>query len=421
MSLSKQLSPYESLKIRDFRHYILGRMGITLGINILGTAVGWQIYEHTKDALSLGLIGLAEFVPFIIVTLVGGYIADIFDRRNIILTCIFLYSICGLGLYMFSSSWAYVIENIGVMPIFMLIGATGLVRGFLGPAQSAFAAQLVPSELYANSATWTTMGWHISSVGGPAVAGILCGWHHSAWSSYAVVVVLSLLGLGLIATIKSRHANRMAQEEPKKQKEGFFDSVRVGLSFVKGNQILLGALALDMFAVLFGGAVAMLPAFAKDVLAVGPEGFGLLRAAPAVGALVMAVYLAFNPPVYKAGQKLLFAVAGFGICTILFALSNSFWFSLLMLAGTGFFDNVSMVIRGTIVSLFTPDAMRGRVSAVNSLFIGSSNELGAFESGAAARLMGLVPSVVFGGIMTMIVVSTAWIKAPKLRGLDLTS
>ncbi|MBL7816095.1 MAG: MFS transporter [Saprospiraceae bacterium] len=421
MSLTKHSSPYEVLKIRDFRYYVLGRMGITFGINILGTAVGWQIYEHTKDALSLGLIGLVEFVPFIIVTLIGGYIADIFDRRKIILTCVSLYSLCALGLYLLSDSFAYIIDSVGVTPIFVLIGATGLVRGFLGPAQSAFAAQLVPSELYANSATWTTMSWHISAVGGPAVAGLLCGWHHSAWSSYAVVVALATIGLVLITTVKSRHAakNTLDTEGGQKQREGFFDSVRVGLSFVKNNQFLLGALALDMFAVLFGGAVAMLPAFAKDILAVGPEGFGMLRTAPAVGALVMSVYLAYNPPVKNAGVKLLVSVAGFGICTILFALSDNFIFSLFMLAGTGFFDNVSMVIRGTIVSLFTPDEMRGRVSAVNSLFIGSSNELGAFESGLAARLMGLVPSVVFGGVMTMIVVATAWVKAPKLRGLDL--
>ena len=419
MSLSKKSSPHESLKIRDFRFYVLGRMCITFGINILGTSVGWQIYEHTKDALSLGLIGLAEFVPFLIVTLIGGYVADIFDRKKIILVCIFSYALCALGLYMFSSSWAYFIDTISIMPIFVLIGATGFVRGFLGPAQSAFAAQLVPPELYANSATWTTMTWHISSVGGPAVGGLLCGLHHSAWSSYAVVLVLSFTGLVLISTIKSRFKARIAVEGVKPQREGFLDSVRVGLVFVKNNQVLYGALALDMFAVLFGGAVALLPAFAKDILAVGPEGFGMLRAAPAVGALVMSVYLAFNPPLKNAGQKLLISVGGFGICTILFALSHNFVFSLIMLAGTGFFDNVSMVIRGTIVSLFTPDEMRGRVSAVNSLFIGSSNELGAFESGATARLMGLIPAVVFGGVMTMVVVTTAWIKAPKLRGLDL--
>jgi MFS family permease len=419
MSLTNQSSPYAALKIRDFRHYVLGRMFITLGINILGTAVGWQIYEHTKDALSLGMIGLAEFIPFLIVTLIGGYVADIFDRRKIILTCVALYILCALGLYLFSSSWVSVIEKIGVMPIFILIGATGLVRGFMGPAQSAFAAQLVPSELYANSATWTTMSWHISSVGGPALAGLFCAWHHSAWSCYAATIVLAFMGLGLLATIKSRHTELNTEGGEERSDEGFFDSVRVGLSFVKGHQILLGALALDMFAVLFGGAVAMLPAFAKDILAVGPEGFGMLRAAPAAGAVVMSVYLTYNPPVENAGKKLLISVAGFGICTILFALSDSFIFSLVMLAGTGFFDNVSMVIRGTIVSLFTPNEMRGRVSAVNNLFIGSSNELGAFESGAAARLMGLVPSVVFGGIMTMIVVGTAWVKAPKLRALDL--
>ena len=422
MSLTNQSSPYAVLKIRDFRHYLLGRMSLTFGINMVSTAVSWQIFEYTNDALSLGLIGLVEFLPFLVVTLIGGYIADVFDRRKIILTCVVCYIGCVLGLYMFSSSWAYLIGSLGIVPIFVLIGLTGLVRGFLGPAQSAFAAQLVPSELFANAATFTTMSWHIASVCGPAAAGLLCGLHRSAWSSYATVIVLAVLGLMLLSTIKSRHTVKKPLDtegslSPKK--EGFLESVRVGLSFVKGHQIILGALALDMFAVLFGGAVAMLPAFAKDVLAVGPEGFGMLRAAPAVGALVMSVYLTYNPPVKNAGRKLLISVAGFGICTILFAVSKSFIFSLLMLAGTGFFDNVSMVIRGTIVNLFTPNEMRGRVSAVNSLFIGSSNELGAFESGAAARLMGLVPSVVLGGIMTMLVVGTAWVKAPKLKALDL--
>ena len=413
-------SAYDVLKIKDFRNYILARTFITFGVNVLGTVVGWQIYEYTKDTFSLGLIGLAEFVPFLIVTLIGGYIADIFDRKIIIQTCIFLYAACAFSLFMISTSYVYILDSYGVMPIYFIIGLTGLVRGFLGPAQTAFAAQLVPKELFTNAITWSTTSWHISSIGGPAIGGILYGISKGAWSSYLVVTILALIGLLLLLTIKSRHEVRIV--EPNTEgvpKESFFQNIKTGTDFVFKNQVILGSLALDMFAVLFGGAVAMLPAFAKDILQLGPEGLGIMRAAPAVGALVMAVILSYHPPVKNSGKILLYSVGGFGVCTILFAISTNYWFSLIMLAGTGFFDNVSMVIRGTVIQLFTPNEMRGRVSAVNSLFIGSSNELGAFESGLAAKLMGLVPSVVFGGTMTLIVVLTTWLKAPKLRSLNL--
>jgi MFS family permease len=420
---------YEVLKIKDYRSYIIARTFITFGVNVLGTVVGWQVYAYTQDTFSLGLIGLAEFVPFLFVTLVGGYIADIIDRKKIMQTCIFLYAVCAFMLYMLSTNYTYIVDNHGVMPIYFIIGLTGLVRGFLGPAQSAFAAQLVPVELYASAATWSTMSWHISSISGPAIGGLLYGFTKGPSTSYMIVTALALVGLGFLFTIKSRHVEKKnapntvdegnpAQSGKEPQKEGFFDSVGVGMSFVFKNQVILGSLALDMFAVLFGGAVVLLPAFAKDILQLGPEGLGIMRAAPAVGALIMAVILVNFPLKGSAGKILLFAVAGFGVCTILFAISTNFWFSLLMLAGTGFFDNVSMVIRGTVIQLFTPNEMRGRVSAVNSLFIGSSNELGAFESGVAAKFMGLVPSVIFGGMMTLLVVGISWFKAPKLRDLD---
>ncbi len=427
MSETQQNSPFEVLKIRDFRNFFIARTSMTLGVNILGTAVGWQVYELTKDAFSLGMIGLAEFLPFLVVTLLGGYIADIFDRRKIILTCVFLYSMCAFALYLLSTKFSYIIDNQGVVSIFLLVGLIGLVRGFFGPAQSSFSSQLVPKELFTNAATWSSMGWQLSAVGGPAIGGLLCAFSKGAWSCYLLAAVLAVVGLALFFSINSRHEATEIDAQMLKNAlntEGshfnnFLTSVKLGLNFVFKNEVILGALALDMFAVLFGGAVALLPAFAKDVLEVGPEGFGALRAAPAVGAVIMAGYLAYNPPVKNAGKLLLVAVAGFGICTILFAISTNFYFSLFMLAGTGFFDTVSMVIRGTIVQLFTPNEMRGRVSAVNSLFIGSSNELGAFESGAAARLMGLVPSVIFGGTMTLVVVAFAWLRAPKLRALDL--
>lgn len=407
---------YDVLKIKDYRSYIIARTFITFGVNVLGTVVGWQIYEYTKDTFSLGLIGLAEFLPFLIVTLIGGYVADIVDRKKIMQTCVFLYALCAFSLYLISTHFSFVLDSYGVKPIYFIISLTGLVRGFLGPAQTAFAAQLVPAELYTNAATWSTMSWHLSSIGGPAIGGILYGISKGAWSSYLIVSILACIGFLFILTIKSRHDTTQKSYAPK---EGFVDSVKVGTDFVFKNQVILGSLALDMFAVLFGGAVAMLPAFAKDVLSLGPEGLGVMRAAPAVGALIMAIILAYNPPVKNSGKILLLSVAGFGVCTILFALSTNYWFSLIMLAGTGFFDNVSMVIRGTIIQLFTPNEMRGRVSAVNSLFIGSSNELGAFESGLAAKFMGLVPSVVFGGTMTLFVVLTTWLKAPKLKSLNL--
>jgi MFS family permease len=423
MSNTRRSDAYEVLKITDYRRYITGRTCITFGINVLATVVGWQVYEFlpaempTNDkALALGYIGLAEFVPFLIVTLIGGYIADILDRKKIIQTCVFLYSCCALLLFFLSSNFSHILKEHGVTPIYWIIGMTGLVRGFLGPAQSAFAAQLVPPQLYANAATFTTMSWHISAIGGPAVGGLLYGFSKSATSSYLLVTILALTGFILIYFIDSRH--EVNQTEGVK-KEGFFDSVRSGLHFVMNKQVVLGSLALDMFAVLFGGAVILLPAFAKDVLQIGPEGMGILRASPAIGALVMAGILVYYPPVKNAGKLLLYAVAGFGVCTILFAMSKSFWFSALMLAGTGFFDNVSMVIRGTVIQLFTPNEMRGRVSSVNSIFIGSSNELGAFESGVAAKLMGLVPSVIFGGSMTLLTVAITWFSAPKLRDLDL--
>jgi MFS family permease len=406
---------YEVLKIKDYRSYIIARTFITFGVNVLGTVVGWQVYAYTQDTFSLGLIGLAEFLPFLVVTLLGGYVADIIDRKKIMQTCIFLYGVCAFLLYMLSTQYAYIIDNHGVMPIYFIIGLTGLVRGFLGPAQSAFAAQLVPVELYASAATWSTMSWHISSIGGPAIGGLLYGFTKGPWTSYAIVTILSLIGLGFILSIASRHEVKNTEGV---KKEGLLDSVGVGMDFVFKNQVILGSLALDMFAVLFGGAVVLLPAFAKDILQLGPEGLGIMRAAPAVGALLMAVILVNFPLKGSAGKILLFSVAGFGVCTILFAISTNFWFSLLMLAGTGFFDNVSMVIRGTVIQLFTPNEMRGRVSAVNSLFIGSSNELGAFESGVAAKFMGLVPSVIFGGMMTLLVVGISWFKAPKLRDLD---
>ncbi len=414
MTTPNPTTAYAVLRITDFRYFIIARAFIVFGVNMLGTVVAWQIYALTKDVYALGLIGAAEFVPFLLVTLFGGYVADIAERWRIIQWCNVFYGLSAVALYLFSTHLQTTLTAYGALPIYGIIMFTGLVRGFLGPAQQAFMAQLIPKSLYANAATWNTIIWHIGGIGGPALGGLLYAFTGGAASTYAIVAVLTFINVVLLFWIKTRSVPL-----PKSGREGLFTSVAAGWRFVFSSPILLGAMALDMFAVLFGGAVAMLPAFAETVLSQGAQGLGALRAAPAVGALLMAMILTTQAPTKHTGKILLGAVAGFGVCTILFALSRNFYFSLLMLAGTGFFDNISMVIRGVVMQLNTPDEVRGRVSSVNGLFIGSSNELGAYESGLAARLMGLIPSVVFGGVMTLLVVAVTWWRVPKLRDLDL--
>lgn len=416
MTFERDSSGYEVLKIRDYRNYIAAKTLSNFGVTMMATIVGWQIYAYTHDVLSLGLIGLAEFVPAFIVSLAGGYVADNFDRKKIMLTCFFLLGISAIMLLLLSTKLEFLIKTYGVVFIYCVVGFTGLIRGFLSPSSSAFGSQLIPKELLAKATTWSTMSWHIANIGGPAVGGIVYALTQQASICYVLVIILLFTGLYFTKTIPSRHIN--LDKENGEKRENFSSAIQSGLKFVFKNQIIFGALSLDMLAVLFGGAVAMLPAFAKDILNTGPEGLGLMRAAPAIGAVLMAWILTHFPIKQNAGKVLLFAVAAFGVCTIFFAVSTNFWFSLLMLAGTGFFDNISMVVRGTTLQLYTPNEMRGRVTAVNSLFVGSSNELGGFESGVAARFMGLVPSVIFGGIMTLIVVSATWFTAPELRDLN---
>jgi MFS family permease len=315
-------------------------------------------------------------------------------------------------LLIYSSNAAYFSEKFGIIPIFVTIFLTGLARGILSPAQVALLGQLVPRNLYANAATWNSANWQVAAVMGPAIGGLVYGFWGIV-TAYSLVFGLYTLSFFMIMLIK------VGRHEVVETTEGVFTRIRSGISFVFKTPELLGAFTLDMFAVLFGGAVAMLPVFASDVLKVGPEGLGLLRACPAIGATFMAFVLMFRPPMKNTGNILFICVLGFGLCMIGFGLSKSFILSGLLLILSGAFDNVSVVIRGTILQLFTPDEMRGRVASVNSIFIGSSNELGAFESGVTAKLMGLVPSVVFGGIMTLTVVF-ATIKVNKpLRKLSL--
>ncbi len=378
---------------------------------IQSVIVEWQIYAITKDALQLGLIGLAEALPFICIALFAGHIADIVSRKKIIILAT-LFLISGtLFLFYFSSDLNVHILKWGVWPIYIAIAITGLSRGFIGPSYFAFLTQLVPKDLIANAATWNSSTWQIGAVAGPAIAGVMYGFFGPA-TSYAIDALVILASLLFILFIPAREAGKKDRTESVK------NSIRAGIRFVFSNQIVLGALSLDLFAVLFGGAVALLPIFSDKILHAGPQGLGFLRAAPAIGAVIVALLLVYNPVRKKAGVLLLWCVALFGVFTIAFSLSTNFYLSFLLLAIIGGVDNVSVVIRSTILQLKTPNEMRGRVSSVNSVFIGSSNEIGAFESGTAAKLMGLVPSVIFGGIMTIVVVLTTSQVAPELRKMD---
>jgi MFS family permease len=403
---------YAVLKLKDFRLFILGRFFLTVAIQMQSVIVGWQIYEQTHDPFSLGLIGLAEAIPFLIVALFAGHVADIFNRKNIIIATVIFYFFGALALFMLSYRFSAVFANFGSYPIYGVVFLTGIARGFHYPAQAAFMAQIVPRNLYANSSTWNSTIWHIAAISGPALGGLIYGFFgiNHAYFSVVCFVIISFVLFFLVKNVAM---------PPREVKESFFYSLTSGVKFVFRNQVLLGAMALDMFAVLFGGAVALLPVFAAEVLMVGPEGLGFLRAAPALGAVIMSMVLAYRPPLKKAGLNLIIGVSGFGLSIILFALSKNYYLSFALLAFSGMFDNISVIIRNTIMQLLTPDNMRGRVASVNSIFIGSSNEIGSFESGLAARIMGLIPSVIFGGFMTILIVLTTSKFAPKLRKLNM--
>ncbi len=403
---------YASLKIKDFKWYISARFLLTFGIQMQSLIVGWQIYELTHDALSLGLIGLSEAIPFLSVTLFAGHVADRVSKKEIILSANLVYFICALALLLISTLFHTILQQHGAFPIYVVIVITGLARGFMAPTQTAFAAQLVPRQLYGNAYTWNSLAWQTAEVSGPAVGGLLYGFF-GVGTAYSTVVVLSLTGFIFFTKVTKK------PPPEQKTKESIGKSLSEGLKFVFKNQIILSAITLDMFGVFFGGAVAVLPIFADRVLHIGAKGLGFLRAAPAVGEIIMSIVQTHYPFFKNAGRNLLFCVFGFGVSIILFALSKNLYLSLFMLFLSGIFDNVSVVIRATIIQLLTPDEMRGRVSAVNGVFLSSSNELGSFESGVAAKLIGLIPSVVFGGTMTLLVVATIRKVAPKLQALKM--
>jgi MFS family permease len=410
-SLNPKHDPFAALRIKEFLFFLNTRFFLTIAIQMQSMLVGWQIYKETGDYLAMGIIGLTEAIPNIVTCLFSGHIADSFNRKRILVIFVSLFLICSVLLFYFSRDNSSFIKEYGTFPIYLVIGLTGVIRGFLSPTFPSFMSQLVPREQYVNSATWNSTVWHVAAIAGPVIAGFICASSFAA--AYAVNFVLVFIAIISLLFIK-------AKPLPAKDKqESLFSSLSAGLHFVFKNQLILGALSLDLFAVLFGGAVAMLPAYADKVLHVTGVELGFLRAAPAFGAVIMALIIAYKPPKHNAGRNLFIAIACFGVATICFALSTNFYLSLFFLVLTGAFDNVSVVIRHTILQLSTPDNMRGRVSAVNNIFIGSSNEIGEFESGIAAHAMGLKTSVVFGGVMTLLVVAVTARIAPKLRRLDI--
>ncbi len=397
------------IHVKNFRLYLLYRVFMTMAALMQSVIVGWQIYEITHNVLWLGFIGLVEVIPQVTVSLFAGHYSDIWNRHKIIKFSSLLLIFGAVILLIFSVDPVFFSQRFGVIPLFITIFLTGLARGILSPAQVALLGQLVPRNMYANAATWNSANWQIAAVLGPAIGGIVYGFLGIV-PAYSLVLGFYSISFLLLLFIK------IGKHEVIESDDGVFTRIRSGISFVFQTPELLGAFTLDMFAVLFGGAVAMLPVFASDILLIGPQGLGVLRACPAIGAMVMATVLMFRPPVKDTGKLLFISVLGFGLSMIGFALSKSFLLSGLLLVLSGAFDNVSVVIRGTILQLFTPDHMRGRVASVNSIFVGSSNELGAFESGVSAKIMGLVPSVVFGGFMTLAVVfGTIRLNKPLLR------
>jgi MFS family permease len=396
--------PYSALRRRDFRLILAAGMVDTIGAEMVAVAVGWELYERTRSELHLGLVGLVLAIPVVVLSLPAGQAADLFSRRKIILITQAMLAIASLGL-------ACVSYLQGPVPlVYVCIGLAGVANAFSFPARWALLPQLVPADEFNNAVTWRSSGWQVSAAIGPALGGGVLALGLGAATAYladlfACSIVILLVGL----ICAPRHTRA---EEPLSWR-----ALMAGWRFVRKTELILATITLDLFAVLLGGAVTLLPVYAKTILHVGPTGLGCLRAAPSVGALLMAIVLAHRPPMRRAGLALIWSVAGFGVATIIFGVSRNLWLSLAMLFLTGAFDNVSVVVRATLVQVLTPDSLRGRVSAVNSIFIGLSNEMGGFESGLAARYLGAMQSVVLGGLGTLVVVFGTVLRWPEVARL----
>lgn len=406
--------PYASLKYPEFKIFLLVRFAMVFAWSMQFVVIEWEVYNLTKSPLALGYIGLMEVIPAVLMALFAGHIVDRSENKSLLTKCILGFSVISFGLFLLT--WPRVVadwqSNLVLTGIYVLVFFGGFVRAFIGPTIFSLIALIIPRKLYPNASVWNSTSGQLGRVLGPALGGFSIGLIGVHWSMCVI------FGFSLIAFVTLQQITKKPVMN-KKTDQTVWSSLAEGLSFVFREKSILGAITLDMIAVLFGGAVALLPVFAQDILAVGSEGFGVLRAAPAVGTSIIMVLSAYFPMYKKAGMKLLTVVFGFGLCILAFGLSKIFWVSVIALFFSGITDGISMIIRDTILQLKTPDNMRGRVASVNSIFVGSSNELGAFESGVTARLMGTVASVVFGGSMTLITVLATGALLPSFRKLDL--
>ena len=400
--------PYAALRFLDFRLLLTGRFITSFGIEMLSFAIAWELWLRTHSAISLGLVGLVQVIPVILLSLPAGHVADQYNRRRIVSIAQLSTGLCALGLAFLS----YTEGSLAL--IYLCLFGIGVARAFNDPASSTLVPETVPPHLFSSAATWNSSTWQLASILGPAVAGLIIAFSGDVTLIYVFDAIGAITFTILLSMIKGRQL-------PLAAKSATWASLVEGFKFMRDTKVILAAITLDMFAVLFGGAVALLPIYATEILHVGPQGLGIMRAAPSIGALLMAFLIAHLPPMKHAGRTLLLAVAGFGVATIIFGLSTSFWLSVLMLALLGALDNISVVIRGTLLLTQTPDEMRGRISGVNGIFIGISNELGSFESGFAAAVFGPVIAVVGGGICTIIVVlitAKIWPEIRNLKTLD---
>lgn len=413
MSPLLQAKSLQPLQHQEFRYFIVARFFLIMALRMLGTVAAYKLFKLTQSSFSIGLAGLSEFVPVFLLALYAGHVIDKSDKRTLLLKGILTYSLCVIALILITSPWfeSNVKTKSPQLFFYGVIFCTGAIRAFTGPTTNAILAQLVPRDILHFAANISSSTWLAASITGHASAGFFIAWF-GVHTTFYIILGYVFIAATLVSLIK-RKPVAITQKDIRA-----WDSVKEGLQFVFHNKIMLGAISLDLFAVLFGGAVALVPEFADKILQVGPIGFGWLNAAMDIGSVIMILALTIKPMKKKQGYRLMYAVAGFGICIIVFGLSTWYWLSFLALVIAGMMDGISVIVRGTILQLTTPDDKRGRVSSVNSMFINSSNELGQFESGFMARAMGTVPSVVFGGFMTLLVVIITWFKAPGLRKFE---
>ena len=417
MPNDKPLQQYTSaltvLRVKEYRSLVTARFFYIMALRMVTTVVGWRIYELTHNPFAIGILGLSEFLPAFTLALYAGHVIDQSDKRQMLTRTTFFYLLCAVALIGISTP--YVNAHFSVTwiqwSIYGIIFCSGIIRAFAGPTITSIIAQIVPREQLASAVTLNTSVFLLASVVGHATAGFLI-----SQTSYTVIfcIVAGYTTIALFFMYSISPKPRLLSNSEKRT----LDSIFEGLRFVFKTKEVLGAMALDLFAVLFGGAAALIPVFARDILKVGAVGFGWLNAATDIGAISIIAAITLFPLRKKQGMVLLYVVAGFGACIIVFGLSKLYLLSFIALVSSGMLDGISVVIRGTILQLKTPDIMRGRVSSVNSMFINSSNELGQFESGVIARLMGTIPSVVFGGCMTIGVALVTWLKAPSLRKME---